>query len=220
MVINIPHYIEHTLLNPLATISDIENLCAEAKQFFFHGVCVPPVYVKLASELLIDSPQKVISVVGFPLGYNSIRCKSFEIEDLIVNGVDEVDFVLNKCNVVNEDWTSVHNEILKLTELVHNGGLHIKCIFETSVLSESQIIILCNICEKTGVDFVKTSTGFVGQGVSKSVVRLIRNKLTDRIKIKASGGIASYEEAKSLIELGADRLGCSKSIKIITNEKR
>jgi deoxyribose-phosphate aldolase len=212
---NIAPYIEHTLLKPTATWPEIENLCKEAMEYGFAAVCVPPLYVKRATELLSNSKVKTATVIGFPFGYSAIEAKVAEIVLAIVDGVDELDMVVNISAIKNEDWTFIANEINTIMPIVKNKNKVIKVIIESGVLTDDEIIKCCDIYGAAGVDYVKTSTGYAEKGASIHAVKLIRTHLSDAVKIKASGGIKSYSFAKELINAGANRLGCSGSIKIV-----
>jgi deoxyribose-phosphate aldolase len=212
---NIAPYIEHTLLKPTATWPEIENLCKEAMEYGFAAVCVPPIYVKRATELLSNSKVKTATVIGFPFGYSAIEAKVAEIVLAIVDGADELDMVVNVSAIKNEDWTFIANEINTIMPIVKNKNKVIKVIIESGVLTDDEIIKCCDIYGAAGVDYVKTSTGYAEKGASIHAVQLIRTHLSDAIKIKASGGIRSYSFAKELINAGANRLGCSGSIKIV-----
>ena len=212
---NIAPYIEHTLLKPTATWPEIENLCKEAMEYGFAAVCVPPLYVKRATELLTNSKVKTATVIGFPFGYSAIEAKVAEIVLAIVDGADELDMVVNISAIKNEDWTFIANEINTIMPLVRNKNKVIKVIIESGVLTDDEIIKCCDIYGAAGVDYVKTSTGYAEKGASIHAVQLIRTHLSDAVKIKASGGIRSYSFAKELINAGANRLGCSGSIKIV-----
>lgn len=212
---NIAPYIDHTLLKQTTTISEIENLCKDALEYGFAAVCVPPLFVKRAKELLVDSPIKIATVIGFPFGYCAIEAKVAEMVLAIVDGADELDMVVNISAIKNGDWTFIANEINTIIPIVRNKGKVIKVIIESGVLTEDEIIKCCDIYGAAGVDYVKTSTGFAEKGASIHDVRLIRQHLADSIKIKASGGIRSYSFAKELINAGANRLGCSASVQIV-----
>jgi deoxyribose-phosphate aldolase len=212
---NIAPYIEHTLLKPTATWPEIENLCKEAMEYGFAAVCVPPLYVKRATELLSNSKVKTATVIGFPFGYSAIEAKVAEIVLAIVDGADELDMVVNISAIKNEDWTFIDNEINTIMPIVRNKNKVIKVIIESGVLTDDEIIKCCDIYGAAGVDYVKTSTGYAEKGASIHAVKLIRTHLSDAVKIKASGGIKSYSFAKELINAGANRLGCSGSIKIV-----
>ncbi len=212
---NLAPYIDHTLLNQTTTLFDVENLCKEAMEYKFAAVCIPPLYVKKAKEILGGSGIKVATVIGFPLGYCAIEAKVAEIVLAIVDGADELDMVVNISAIKNRDWEFIANEINTVMPIIKNKNKVIKVIIESGVLTDDEIIKCCDIYGAAGVDFVKTSTGFAEKGASIHDVQLIRAHLADSVKIKASGGIKSYSFAKELINAGANRIGCSASLEIM-----
>ena len=212
---NIAHYIDHTLLKQTTTLAEIEILCRESIEYGFAAVCIPPLYIKKAKEILVNTDVKVATVVGFPLGYCAIEAKVAEIVLAIVDGVDELDTVVNISAIKNGDWAFIGNEINSIMPIIKNKNKIIKVIIESGVLTDDEIIKCCDIYGAAGVDYVKTSTGFAEKGASIHDVKLIRTHLADSVKIKASGGIRSYSFAKELINAGANRIGCSASIEIV-----
>ncbi len=216
---NIAPYIEHTLLKQTTTLAEIETLCKEAKEHGFAAVCVPPLYVKKAKEILENSEVKVTTVIGFPMGYCAIEAKVAEIVLGVVDGVDELDMVANISAIKNNDWTFIGNEINTIMPIIKNKDKVIKVIIESGVLTDDEIIKCCDIYGAAGVDYLKTSTGFAEKGASIRDVQLMRAHLSDSVKIKASGGIRSYSFAKELINAGANRIGCSASIDIVNEGK-
>lgn len=212
---NIASYIDHTVLKPTTLVADIEKLCAEAKEYGFAAVCVPPLFVKKAKELTAGSSVKVATVIGFPFGYNAIEAKVAETVLAIVDGADELDMVINISAVKNNDWQFLASEINAVMPLIRKHGRVIKIIIESGILTDDEIIRCCDIYGAAGVDFMKTSTGYAEKGASVHAVQLMRKHLADAIKIKASGGIKNYTFAAELIAAGADRLGCSSSIQIV-----
>jgi deoxyribose-phosphate aldolase len=212
---NIAPYIDHTLLKQTSTLSEIENLCREAMEYKFAAVCIPPLYVKKAKEFLANSEIKVATVIGFPFGYCAIEAKIAEIVLAIVDGADELDMVVNISAIKNSDWDFIANEINTVMPIIKNKNKIVKVIIESGVLTDDEIIKCCDIYGASGVDYVKTSTGFAEKGASIHAIELIRAHLADSIKIKASGGIRSYSFAKELINAGANRLGCSASVQIV-----
>ncbi len=212
---NIAQYIDHTLLKPTATLSEIEKLCKEALEYGFAAVCVPPLYVKKSRKFLTGSKIKIATVIGFPFGYSAIEAKVAEIVLAIVDGADELDFVVNISAIKNGDWEFIGNEINTVMPIIRSKQKEIKVIIESGILTDDEIIKCCDIYGAAGVDYVKTSTGYAEKGASIHAVNLIRTHLADSIKIKASGGIKSYSFAKELLNAGANRLGCSSSLKIV-----
>lgn len=212
-------YIDHTILKPTTTLAEIEKLCQEAIEYRFAAVCVPPLFVKKAKEFVSNSDVKIATVIGFPFGYSAIEAKVAEIVLAIVDGADELDMVINISAIKNNDWQFIANEINTILPIVQNRNKVIKVIIESGILTDEEIIKCCDIYGAAGVDYVKTSTGYAEKGASVHAVRLIRKHLSNAVKIKASGGIKTYQFAKELIDAGADRIGCSSSVQIM-NESR
>ncbi len=216
---NICSYIDHTLLKPTATYNDLSKLCEEALQYHFAAVCVPPPFVKQAKIIVKDSGVKTATVIGFPFGYSSVQSKLAETEQAIFDGADELDVVINLIALKNGDWKYAEDEIKRITTLAHANKKIIKVIIESGVLTDDEIIKCCEVFSKMKVDFLKTSTGYAEKGASVEVVALMKKNLPASVKIKASGGIKTYEFAKKLIDAGASRLGCSSSVAIVTEAK-
>ncbi|MBL0146994.1 MAG: deoxyribose-phosphate aldolase [Chitinophagaceae bacterium] len=216
---NIASYIDHTVLKPTTTVADIEKLCAEAVQNKFAAVCVPPLFVKKAKQLTNASDVKVATVIGFPFGYSAIEAKVAEVLLAIVDGVDELDVVINISAIKNNDWQFLANEINTLMPIIRKNEKAVKIIIESGILTNEEIIKCCDLYGAAGVDFMKTSTGYAEVGATLEAVTLMRKHLASAIKIKASGGIKTFSFAKALIEAGADRLGCSSSVKIVEESK-
>jgi deoxyribose-phosphate aldolase len=215
---NIERYIEQTVLKPLTTDRDIEKLISEAKSYGFVGVCVPPFWVKKAKRDLGDSPIQLVTVVGFPLGYNMTETKIYETELAIQNGADEIDVVWSLSAFKSKmTWPKI--ELAKLAQTCHDHEKILKVIIETAYLTEKEIIQACKICSEAGVDFVKTSTGFAPEGAREDHIRLMRENLPSSVGIKASGGIKTYEAAIQLIAAGADRIGTSSGVEIVLGSK-
>ncbi len=212
-------YIDHTLLKPICTSSDIQELCREAVEFGFAAVCVPPFVVKQAVKALTGTSVKTATVIGFPMGYSSLESKIAETQQAIQDGADELDVVINLIALKNGDWSYLEKEMQDLADLIHEKGKMIKVIVESGLLTREELIRCCVIYGKMEIDFMKTSTGYAEKGASVSDVQAMRNKLPHQVKIKASGGIRHYAFARELIEAGADRLGCSASLKILEEEK-
>ncbi len=212
---NIAGYIDHTVLKPTTTVADVEKLCSEAMQYQFAAVCVPPLFVKKAKELVGASAVKVATVIGFPFGYSAIEAKVAEVVLAIVDGADELDVVINISAIKNNDWQFLANEINSILPIVKSKGKLIKIIIESGILTVEEIIKCCDLYGAAGVDFMKTSTGYAEKGATIEAVQLMRKHLADSIRIKASGGIKTYTFAKQLIDAGANRLGCSSSVAIV-----
>ena len=211
-------FIDHTILKPVTTIADIEKLCIEAAEYNFAAVCVPPPFVKRCKQLLGPVKVKVATVVGFPFGYSATESKLAETVLALVDGADEIDMVVNLVALRMKDEAYLQNEVALLTNAVHQKGKLIKVIIESGILSDEEIITCCRLFAPLGIDFMKTSTGYAEKGASVEAVQLMRKNLPLNVKIKASGGIRTYEFAKELIDAGAERLGCSASVAIVKGE--
>ena len=208
-------YIDHTILKPTTTITEIEKLCKEATEYQFAAVCVPPLFVKKCKELLQQTNVKVATVIGFPFGYSAVEAKLAEILLSLVDGVDELDIVVNFMAIKNNDWAYVANEINHLIPVIKSKQKTVKLIIESGVLTDDEIVKCCELVGVSEIDFLKTSTGYAEKGATVEAVQLMRKNLPAHIQIKASGGIRDYAFAKQLIEAGAMRLGCSASIAIV-----
>jgi deoxyribose-phosphate aldolase len=209
-------YIDHTILKPTCLVSDIEKLCAEAKQYDFAAVCVPPNFVKLAKEKLVGSTVQVATVIGFPFGYSATEAKIAEIILAMVDGADELDVVANITAIKNGDWSAIADEINHIMPIIRSKGKVVKIIIESGVLTDDEIIKCCDIYGIAGIDYLKTSTGYAEKGASVEAVKLFRKHLPDQVQIKASGGIRDYATAKLMIEAGATRIGCSAGVAIVS----
>ncbi|GAA5035573.1 2-deoxyribose-5-phosphate aldolase [Marivirga lumbricoides] len=211
---NIQKFIEHTNLKPTITSDDVEKLLREAQQNHLFGICVPPFWVKKAKRDIGKSEVKLITVIGFPLGYQMSQTKEAETHQAIKDGVDELDMVVN-ISAVKSDMMWPKIEIAKLGKIAHENNKILKVIIETAYLTEKEIVSLCKIAADAGADYVKTSTGFASEGAKVENIALMRKSLPDHVGIKASGGIKTYHEAISLIDAGADRIGTSNGPGII-----
>ena len=210
---NLNKYIEHTLLKQDATKAEITKLLDEAIQYDFLGVCVNPCNVKYAKEYLKNSDVKVVTVIGFPLGQNTKEVKILETIDAIKNGADEIDMVINIGDVKNKDYDKVLEEITSLKKLCKDHIL--KVIIETCLFTEQEKVKMCRIVSESGADYIKTSTGFSTSGATFEDIKLFKDHVASHVKIKAAGGIRSFEDAEKFICLGADRLGTSRLVKIM-----
>lgn len=198
--------IDHTLLKAYASWKDIEALCEEACAYHTASVCIPPNYIKRVKDKYGDG-LKVATVIGFPLGYSVREAKEAECRVAIADGVDEVDMVINICDVKNGDYASVKDEIASIKSIC---GAHIlKVIIETCYLTEEEKIKMCEIVTEAGADYIKTSTGFGTGGATFEDVKLFKEHIGENVKIKAAGGIRTAEDMRKYIEFGCDRLGCS-----------
>ena len=211
---NIASYIEHTNLSPTLTIHAIDKLVEEAKQFGFAGVCVPPFWVKRAQREIGKEKILLVTVAGFPLGYNMTETKLDEMKRAIDNGADEIDVVWNVTSFkTGIPWTKI--EIAKCSKLAHDHQKLLKVIIETAYLSDAEIEKACKICADAGVDFVKTSTGCAPSGASVEHVTIMKKVLPSTVGVKASGGIKTVEQTIALINAGANRIGTSSGVAIL-----
>lgn len=206
-------YIDHTLLKADATSADIKKICEEAVKYDFKSVCVNSCYTSLVKKSLENSNVLVCTVVGFPLGAMSIKSKAFEANTAIVDGADEIDMVINIGKLKEQDYDYVEKDIQAVRDATK--GKVLKVIIETCLLTDEEKKKACEISVKCGADFVKTSTGFSTGGAKVEDVKLMKDTVGDKAMVKASGGIHSREEALSMIENGADRIGASSGIKIV-----
>ena len=211
---NIAGLIDHTLLKPDATKSQIEKLCKEAKEHKFASVCVNPTWVKFASEQLKGSDVMVCTVIGFPLGANTPEVKAFEVSDAISNGANEVDMVINIGALKDRNLELVERDIRAVVD-TSKGRAGSKVIIETSLLTDEEKVIACELSVKAGADFVKTSTGFNGGGATPGDISLMRKTVGPDLGVKASGGVRNAADAKAVIDVGATRIGASAGIAIV-----
>lgn len=214
---NMNQFIEHTLLKQDATKEDFIKLFEEAKEYQFLGVCINPCYVSMAKEYLKDSDVKIVTVVGFPLGANKSEVKAFEAAQAVKDGADEIDMVINVTELKNKNFDFVRDDIKKVKAAC--GDKPLKVILETDLLSQAEIKKACELCIEAKADFVKTSTGFVKGGVgakAEDVELMFRTVSPYNLKVKASGGIRSRADAIKMLESGADRIGTSSGVKIVS----
>ena len=211
---NINQYIEHTILKANTYHEDIDKIVQEAKQYQFKGICVPPFWVRKARNGLGESDVQLVTVSGFPFGYNKTETKVFEIEQAINDGADEVDIVWNISAYMSEmNW--VKQDIARCAEKLHDHGKFLKVILETAYLSKEGIEAGCYICKDAGADFVKTSTGFAHEGAKVENIKIMRAALPSSVGIKAAGSIKNLETAVAMIKAGADRIGTSSGVAIL-----
>lgn len=209
-------YIDHTKLGPTVTKKEIIKLCEEARKYDFMSVCVDPIYVSLAKKQLENSGVLVCTVVGFPHGTSTTKIKFLETEEAILAGADEIDMVINQNALKNKDYDYLLKEIQTVKSAV--GDKTLKVILETSNLSKEEIVKACLIAKEARADFVKTSTGFSRGGATVEDVSLMRETVKTDLGVKASGGIRTYEDAQAMIEAGANRIGASQGINIVTKK--
>lgn len=208
-------YIDHTLLKADATKKEIQKLCDEAKEFNFATVCINPTWIETVKGFLKNSEVKITTVIGFPLGANTLETKVFETEQAVKNGADEIDMVINIGLLKDKKYDVVLKEIQAIRMVTKNKIL--KVILETCFLTKEEIIKACQLAIEAQVDFVKTSTGFGTSGANEKDIEIMKQTVNNKVKVKASGGIKTLEDALKMIEKGADRLGTSSGVIIIKN---
>lgn len=208
--------VDHTLLKQTATWDQIRSLCDDAIRYQTASVCIPPCYVRQAKEYVRDQ-MRICTVIGFPNGNTTTAVKAFETKEALDNGADEIDMVINIGALKEGNDSYIQNEILILKEIC---GSHIlKVIIETCLLTEEEKIRMCRIVTQAGADFIKTSTGFSTAGATFEDVRLFAQYVGGQVRIKAAGGISSFDDAETFIRLGADRLGTSRLVKLAKEEQ-
>lgn len=204
--------LDHTLLKQDATWEQIKKICDEGVEYGVVSVCIPPSFVKRAAEYL-DGRLAVCTVIGFPNGYMTTASKVFETEDAVKNGADEIDMVINIGMVKEGNYGGVLDEIRAVRRACE--GKILKVIIETCILTEEEKTKMCQVVTESGADYIKTSTGFASGGATFEDVKLMRAHVGPQVKVKAAGGISSVEDAETFIQLGADRLGTSRLIKLL-----
>ncbi|MBP1757042.1 MAG: deoC [Firmicutes bacterium] len=207
--------VDHTLLTQTATWAEIKEICDDAITYGVASVCIPPSYVKQVKEYVKDK-MAVCTVIGFPNGYNTTAVKVFETKDALANGADEIDMVINLGMLKDQRHVEIQDEIKQLKAACGNHIL--KVIIETCLLTEDEKIKMCEIVTKAGADFIKTSTGFSKSGATFEDVALFAEHVGKEVRIKAAGGISSFDDAEKFIELGATRLGTSRIVKLAKNQ--
>lgn len=208
--------VDHTLLTQNATWEDIKQILDDGIKYNVASACIPASYVKKAKEYVGDK-LPICTVIGFPNGYSTTAVKIFETEDAIKNGADEIDMVINITDVKNENFDAILEEIKDIHKAC-NGKI-LKVIIETCLLTEEEKIKMCEIVTKSGAEYIKTSTGFSTGGATFNDIALMKKYVGKDVKIKAAGGISSLDDAKKFMELGANRLGTSRIVKIIKGEE-
>lgn len=210
-------HVDHTQLKAYATWDDIIKLCEEAIRLKTASVCVPPCYVGKIREAFTDQ-VRICTVVGFPLGYSVTEAKVAEVKQALLDGADEIDVVVNICDVKNHDFGAVKEELTKIRKAC---GTHIlKVIIETCYLTEEEKIQLCGIITQTGADYIKTSTGFGTEGAKLSDIELFKEHIGPLVKIKAAGGIRSAESMEAFLNAGCDRIGSSSAAAVFEGDIR
>lgn len=206
--------IDHTLLKPEASKTDIQKLCSEAAQFGFASVCVNPAWVKQAAQFLKNSGVPVCTVIGFPLGAAVSDVKAYEARRAIFDGAGEVDMVINIGALKSGDICTVEDDIRAVSEAAHENGVLCKVIIETALLTDEEKVQACLAAKNAGADFVKTSTGFSKGGATVHDIALMRRTVGSSLGVKASGGVKGIEDARAMFEAGATRIGASVGVKI------
>lgn len=209
-------HVDHTLLLQGATWEEIKQICDDAMKYETASVCIAPSYVKQAAEYMGDK-MAVCTVIGFPNGYMTTKAKEFETKDALENGASEIDMVINIGWLKDKKYDLIENEIRALKAVCKDKIL--KVIIETCFLTDEEKIKMCEIVTNAGADYIKTSTGFGGSGATFDDIKLFSQHIGPNVKMKAAGGISSMEDAEKFLELGADRLGTSRIIKIVKNEE-
>jgi len=217
--ISIARMIDHTMLKPDATVEEITTLCEEARRYNFASVCVNPSFVPLCFKLLKGTQVKVCTVIGFPLGATTTQTKRSEAEEVLSEGAQEIDMVINIGKLKTEDYKYVFNDINQVVLAAKRKNAIAKVIIETALLTDAEKVKACLISKEAKADFVKTSTGFSKGGATAGDIALMRYVVGSSVGVKASGGVRSLEDAEEMIKSGADRIGASASVKIVTGEK-
>lgn len=210
-------HVDHTLLQQTATWEEIRQICDDAIRYQTASVCIPPSYVKQASDY-VQGRIPVCTVIGFPNGYMTTSTKEFETKDAIVNGASEIDMVINLGWLKNRKYELLEEEIRTLKAAC--GEKILKVIIETCLLTEEEKIKMCEIVTRAGADYIKTSTGFSKAGATFADIELFARHVGTNVKIKAAGGISSLEDAEKFLALGADRLGTSRIVKIVKSKEK
>jgi len=211
----IAQMIDHSLLRPELTEEDIRKGCETAKQYKVATVCCRPSEVTLVKELLQDSDVKTTTVIGFPNGYNKTETKVFEAEQAIKDGAVELDMVINIGRLISGDYDYVGNDIKSVVETAHRHNVLVKVIFENYYLSDEQKKIACRLADQAGADFVKTSTGFAAGGATLEDLKLMRENVSERIQVKAAGGVRDLEMALKVRQIGCTRFGATRTEEIM-----
>jgi deoxyribose-phosphate aldolase len=209
-------HVDHTLLTQTATWAEIKQICDDAITYGTASVCIPPSYVKQAKEYVQDR-MAVCTVIGFPNGYMTTAAKEFETKDALANGADEIDMVINIGWAKDGKFDQIEEEIRTLKAACGNKIL--KVIIETCLLTDEEKVKMCHAVTNAGADYIKTSTGFSKAGATFADIELFAANIGPNVKMKAAGGISSMDDAKRFLELGADRLGTSRIVKLVKNEQ-
>lgn len=209
-------HVDHTLLTQGATWKEIKQICDDAIKYGTASVCIPPSYVAQVKEY-VKERMAVCTVIGFPNGYMTTAAKEFEAKDAIANGADEIDMVINIGWLKDKKYDLLEKEIRTLKEAC--GDNILKVIIETCLLTDEEKVKMCEIVTRSGADYIKTSTGFSKAGATFEDIALFSENIGPNVKMKAAGGISSMEDAQKFLDLGAERLGTSRIVKIVKNEE-
>lgn len=212
--------IDHTNLKPYATDEDMKQLCEEAKENHFRMVAINSSRTAYCHALLKGTDVHVGAAISFPLGQTDTAVKLYETETAIREGADEIDYVVSLSDIKNGDWYKVEDEMRRMTQLCHSHGALLKVIFEVCYLNEDEIIHLSKMAGKVGPDFIKTSTGFASSGATVEAVRLMKAHCGDHVKVKAAGGIRTWQAFRAMVDAGAERIGTSSGLKIMAEAKK
>ena len=207
--------IDHSILKPDFTYSDVEAGAALALKFNTASYCIRPMDVAAAAKALAGSTVSVCTVIGFPHGSATSATKVFETNDAIANGATEIDMVLNISALLSGDFAYVEKDIRGVVEAAHSKGASVKVIFETAYLNDEQIIKACELTEAAGADYVKTSTGFASEGATTHNVALMKKTVGDRLKVKSSGGVRTLDQLIDYMDIGVTRSGCSATAQVL-----
>lgn len=211
----IAEHIDHCCVKPDTTMADVEKLCSQAIDYKFTTIVVPPLFVKKARGFTLQKNIKVATVTGFPFGYSAIEAKVAEIVLAIIDGADELEMVINTGAVKNSDWQFLASEINTIMPVIKSKGKIITVIFETGLMTDAEIITACDLYGAAGVDFVKAGTGTMENGLVADHIKLIRKHLAENVGIKVATGIKSYNDAKKLLNAGANRISCNNSLTLL-----
>lgn len=207
-------YVDHTLLTQTATWEEIRQILDDAMKYETASACIPASYVRQSAEY-VEGKLPICTVIGFPNGYSTTAVKVFETKDAVANGADEIDMVINIGHLKDRKYEEIREEIRQIREACE--GRILKVIIETCLLTEEEKIRMCEIVTEAGAEFIKTSTGFSTAGATSADVKLMKTHVGKEVKVKAAGGISSFEDAEEFIRLGAERLGTSRLVKIMKN---
>ncbi len=211
---DLARYIDQTLLKPETTAAQIHRLCSEAREHHFKAVCINPVFVRQTREELAGTSVLTASVIGFPLGVSLSKIKALESEWAVRDGAAEIDMVIRIDLIKEARWREAEADIREVVQAV--SGNSVKVILETGLLTRDEIVSACQLSEAAGAAFVKTATGFLGRGATLEDVKIMRESCSERVQIKASGGVKTFTQAEAMIAAGATRIGTSSGVALVT----